>query len=181
MLATKLASVRVTQVQVLKVWRGRGEQLRLGSVRGEERALVKGSFSGRWRPRIKGVTQKSWGMAPWRGTVGEKCSPVAMPGDWSYWYHGIATKNSSNHGMEAAWKTSCVHCSGWSSRPEHRGLWMNGRHWTLNYTVGVWLCFDSVMTVPWFFPLEVRNYLIYFWFYRSPQLRDIKHLQRRFF
>lgn len=34
------------------------------------------------------------------------------------------------------------------------------------------LCFASVVTVPWFFPLEIRKYLTYFLFYRSPQLRD---------
>jgi hypothetical protein len=38
-------------------------------------------------------------------------------------------------------------------------------------TIGVWFCFDLNMTVPWFFPPEVRNYLTCV--YRIPQLRDI--------
>ena len=35
------------------------------------------------------------------------------------------------------------------------------------------LCFDLNVTLAWFFSLEVRNYFIYFWFFGSPQLRDI--------
>lgn len=41
-LTAKFGSVRVTQmVLVLKVWVGHGEQLRLGTLRGQERPLVK--------------------------------------------------------------------------------------------------------------------------------------------
>lgn len=42
------------------------------------------------------------------------------------------------------------------------------------YTVGLVIYFFIFVTVPLFFSLlvEVRKYLICFWFYRSPQLRD---------
>jgi hypothetical protein len=39
--------------------------------------------------------------------------------------------------------------------------------------LGVWFCFDFIVTVTGFFPLEIRKYLTYFLFYRSPQLRDL--------
>lgn len=43
-----------------------------------------------------------------------------------------------------------------------------------SYTVGLVISFYLFVTVPLSFSLlvEVRNYLICFWFYRSPQLRD---------
>lgn len=33
-------------------------------------------------------------------------------------------------------------------------------------------CFDLIMIMPWFFPLEMRTYLTYFLFYSSPWLRN---------
>lgn len=42
------------------------------------------------------------------------------------------------------------------------------------YTVGVWFCVHLIVSESWFFPLEVRKYAIYFWFYRSLQVRDFK-------
>lgn len=44
--------------------------------------------------------------------------------------------------------------------------------------LGVLFCFDLMVTVPWFFLFEVRKYLIYFDFYRSPQLRDFNFKER---
>jgi hypothetical protein len=32
------------------------------------------------------------------------------------------------------------------------------------YTVGIWGCFDFVVTASWFFLLEVKRYLTYFYF-----------------
>lgn len=52
-------------------------------------------------------------------------------------------------------------------------------HWIF-YTVGVWFCFVHIVTVPWFFSLEGRKYLICFWFYRSSQLWDFQVLKKRF-
>ena len=37
--------------------------------------------------------------------------------------------------------------------------------------------FVQIVTVSWFFPLEVRKYPIYFWIYRCSQLRSFKLLQ----
>jgi hypothetical protein len=45
------------------------------------------------------------------------------------------------------------------------------------FTSRVWFCFVPIVIVPWFFPLEVRKHLIYFLYYRSPQLRDYKHFR----
>lgn len=46
----------------------------------------------------------------------------------------------------------------WRSPEDHK--WTPDiRHYII-YTVGVWFCFDLIVTVPWFFPLEVRKYFI---------------------
>lgn len=41
---------------------------------------------------------------------------------------------------------------------------------TLDTRLFTQLEFVQIVTVPWFFPLEGRKYLIYFLFYRLPQL-----------
>jgi len=40
------------------------------------------------------------------------------------------------------------------------------------FIVGVCFCFALIGGAPWFCSLEVRKYLIYFLFYRSPPLKD---------
>jgi hypothetical protein len=42
-----------------------------------------------------------------------------------------------------------------------RKSYVNPRYW-VTYTVGEWFCFIQIETVPWFFPLEVKMVLAYF-------------------
>jgi hypothetical protein len=52
--------VRVTQVVlILKAWRGHGEQLRLGTVRGRERSLLKVQPQRQWSPQNWGAMEKT--------------------------------------------------------------------------------------------------------------------------
>lgn len=98
------------------------------------------------------------------------------PTFWRSQYHGVITKNSSS----AEWSllgfrkqeggAGQMTQAPWKS-PEDRE-WIAGIGHEIIYTFGVWFCFALIATVPWFFPLEVGEYLVYFWFYRSPQLRD---------
>lgn len=40
--------------------------------------------------------------------------------------------------------------------------WILNVYYCVTCTVGVWFCIDLIVTVPWFSPLEVKSYLIYF-------------------
>lgn len=42
-----------------------------------------------------------------------------------------------------------------------------------------WLSFVQIVTVTWFFPLGSRKNLIYFCFYRIPQLRDLEFFSKK--
>lgn len=79
-LTAKLGSVRVTQmVLALKAWESHGEQLRLGTSRGQERPLVKEEPQWQLKTQDRRVKQGFWGSAPWREPMRRywwKWSPV---------------------------------------------------------------------------------------------------------
>ena len=169
LLAAELGSGRVTQM-VLKAWRGHGEQLRLGTGSALERPLVKSSFSGSWSPRIKGVMESGWDLAPrrkptrgywWKCSlaVAEEPSILEMPLPWDdnqeqhqQWSGGnpeprrqgmCAAEGRDKEMTQATWK-NLEDCESWCVNP---------RYWTLSYLycwslVLIWSDCDCALVLP---------------------------------
>lgn len=97
----------------------------------------------------------------------------------------MATKGS--HGVEwtglSFWDKLCMlEVADWDFTaaqahwsPEDHEWVPNARHRAL-HTVGFGVHFELITTMPCFFPFGIRKYVIYFGFYRSPQLRDSEYL-----
>lgn len=91
---------------------------------------------------------------------------------WRYQNHGMATRTAAavERGQrEPRRLTGC--CRGWSPETYE---WIQILEAELFTFLEFCFCFDLIVIVPWFSPLEVRNYFTYFLFYWSPQLRDFE-------
>jgi hypothetical protein len=77
-----------------------GEQLSLATV---QLHWWRCSLSCSWWPRTEGVTQRSWGLAPWRETIRDYWWSLVAAEDPKYFKcqcHGMITKNSSGSGVD---------------------------------------------------------------------------------
>lgn len=143
--------IRVSQLLLVsKVWRSGGEQLRLSTVRSQEKCTGK----------VAAQFQQHFGddstvdMA-----IRDNSSLCLSMGNvlWVLW--------TADPGVELLTPLE----PRWSQFPHIR-------HWALHCWIR--FCVDLNVTVPWWFALGVGKYLTSFDFYGSPQLRDFGPLKR---
>jgi hypothetical protein len=147
--------VKVTQV-VLKAGKDYGQQLSLAF----QEARWRYSFSIE-DPELK----ETWGLASWREpgrSFWWKCSPVEAEdtSTMRFQYHEMTTKKGCSGGVcQNVEDKLCCRKQSWRSDPsplkEPRRSWVSSRNWTLHY-LHFWFCFNMIMTVSWFFPLEIN-------------------------
>lgn len=83
-------------------------------------------------------------------------------------HHGWIAKYSSSHWLKPKRLVVCIVEGEPEKRSRHFGGVPRNSEWILDvryqviYTFGVWFCTIQVMTVPWFFLLEVRKYLTFY-------------------
>jgi hypothetical protein len=134
-------------------------------MRGKEKPLVRCSLSGSWSPKIEFIIERNWAWYQVKDQESlnraqerllEKLEPSAL---WRSQYHGTTAKDHSSHGGEPAWtyKTSCVY--GWQSlqRSSEDCDWIPDTARGAIYPVGVWFCYDLMVTALCCSPLGRRK------------------------
>lgn len=109
-----------------------------------------------------------------------RCRQVAVKtaAFWRYQYHQTTIKDSRSWGRTALSLGNKWHTL-WTAELEKgdchglRNLEVceSQESSTEHCPVGLWFCFDLIVTVPCFFSLGIRKVVSYFWFYGTPGVR----------
>lgn len=112
-------------------------------------------------PRIKGVMERSSGFVP--------CNRVSIPEESSGEARADQLQKKPRAAIAVAWTGLSYRLSLWTKpevplpKPFGAQRSMNARNLTLNFILlRFWVCFDSIMIMPWLFPLGIKKYLTIF-------------------
>lgn len=123
-------------------------------------------LSSSWRPRINGVMQRRERLLM---KVQPSCWQLQHSGDASSmgWPPGtVASISEANLSLEdKLHELQRVEPEKWSQILDTELL-------TLLF------CYALIVNVLWFFPLEIRKYLTFYWFHRSPCFKNFELLRR---